>query len=224
MPSHDSHKAGMLAGELYRADDPELRGAHLRAQEIIALFNATRPPPPRSGASCSPGCSATSAPAPSSSRRSSAITASTPRSGPRSFINYGSVLLDCNRITIGEDVQLGPGVHIYTAAHPLDAATRISGLEFALPVSIGDGVWLGGGAIVCPGVSIGAKHGGRGRKRGGARSPAECPGSREPVPCGSHTRCGLNPDKSPHHREELVGAERLGKEPARWSSGARLAG
>ncbi|HET8622709.1 MAG TPA: sugar O-acetyltransferase [Gemmatimonadales bacterium] len=75
--------------------------------------------------------------------------------GARSFVNYGSMWLDCNRITVGEDVQMGPGVHLYTATHPLDAATRKSGLESALPISIGDGVWLGGGTIVCPGVSIG---------------------------------------------------------------------
>jgi maltose O-acetyltransferase len=65
------------------------------------------------------------------------------------------VLLDCNRITIGRDLQIGPGVHIYTCTHPLDAVTRNSGLELALPVSIGDGVWLGGSTIVCPGVTIG---------------------------------------------------------------------
>ena len=75
--------------------------------------------------------------------------------GARSFINYDCVLLDCNRISIGEEVQIAPGVHVYTATHPVDAQTRRSGLEYALPVAIGDGVWLGGGAIVCPGVTIG---------------------------------------------------------------------
>jgi len=75
--------------------------------------------------------------------------------GARSFVNYEGVLLDCNRITIGEEVQIAPGVYVYTATHPVDAATRRSGLEYALPVTIGDGVWLGGGAIVCPGVTIG---------------------------------------------------------------------
>jgi maltose O-acetyltransferase len=50
---------------------------------------------------------------------------------------------------------MGPGIHLYTATHPLDAATRKSGLESALPIAIGNGVWLGGGTIVCPGVTIG---------------------------------------------------------------------
>lgn len=65
------------------------------------------------------------------------------------------MFLDCNRITIGRQVQIAPRVQIYTATHPLDAATRRSGLEFALPVVIQDGAWLGGGVIVCPGVTIG---------------------------------------------------------------------
>jgi maltose O-acetyltransferase len=75
--------------------------------------------------------------------------------GARSFVNFEAVFLDCNRITIGSDVQIGPGVHLYTATHPLDPTTRISGIESALPVVIGDAVWLGGRTVVCPGVTIG---------------------------------------------------------------------
>jgi maltose O-acetyltransferase len=75
--------------------------------------------------------------------------------GANTFINYDCVFLDCNRITIGREVQIAPRVQIYTATHPLEAAVRRSGVEFALPVAIEDGVWLGGGAIVCPGVTIG---------------------------------------------------------------------
>jgi maltose O-acetyltransferase len=75
--------------------------------------------------------------------------------GDRTFVNYDCVFLDCNRITIGDEVQIAPGVHIYTATHPTEAKVRRSGLEYALPVSVGDGAWLGGGTIVCPGVSIG---------------------------------------------------------------------
>jgi maltose O-acetyltransferase len=75
--------------------------------------------------------------------------------GTKTFINYDCVFLDCNKITIGDEVQIAPGVHIYTATHPLDPQQRRSGLERALPVAIADGVWLGGGAIICPGVTIG---------------------------------------------------------------------
>jgi maltose O-acetyltransferase len=76
--------------------------------------------------------------------------------GDRTFVNYDCVLLDCNRITIGDKVQIAPGFHIYTATHPVEAQVRRSGLEYALPVSIEDGVWLGGRSIVGPAVTIGA--------------------------------------------------------------------
>jgi maltose O-acetyltransferase len=75
--------------------------------------------------------------------------------GRNLFINYNCVLLDCAPIVIGDDVQFGPAVQVYTAHHPLDAATRREGLESASPVSIGDNVWVGGAAVICPGVSIG---------------------------------------------------------------------
>ncbi len=58
---------------------------------------------------------------------------------------------------IGDNVLFGPGVQVYTASHPIDAAVRRSGLEFGKPIAIGNDVWLGGGAIVCPGVTIGEK-------------------------------------------------------------------
>lgn len=150
-----TQKERMLAGELYLADDPELAADYSRAQRILAEFNAVPgddvlnlkrlleqllgalgndaivKPPFR----CDYGMNISI--------------------GARTFMNYECVLLDCNTITIGEEVQIGPGVHIYTAAHPLDARTRRSGLESAKPVRIGNGVWLGGRTVVCPGVTIG---------------------------------------------------------------------
>jgi maltose O-acetyltransferase len=76
--------------------------------------------------------------------------------GARTFVNYGAVVLDGAKVTIGEDVQIGPGVQLLTALHPLDPEDRRSGVETAAPVSVGDGAWLATGVIVCPGVSIGA--------------------------------------------------------------------
>lgn len=75
--------------------------------------------------------------------------------GSRVFLNTNCVILDCARVEIGEDVQIGPGVHLYAATHPLDPEARRTGLERAAPVTIESGVWLGGGVIVCPGVTIG---------------------------------------------------------------------
>lgn len=74
--------------------------------------------------------------------------------GDNVFFNVNCVLLDVASITIGNNVFFGPGVQLYTVNHPLDAATRRTGLEQASPITIGDDVWLGGGVIVCPGVTI----------------------------------------------------------------------
>ncbi|WP_076558533.1 sugar O-acetyltransferase [Salimicrobium flavidum] len=71
------------------------------------------------------------------------------------FMNFDCVFLDVCEIRFGDRCQVAPGVHIYTATHPLDAKDRASGKEFGKPVSVGDDVWIGGGAIINPGVSIG---------------------------------------------------------------------
>ena len=76
--------------------------------------------------------------------------------GDRTFANFGLVALDIAEITIGSDVQIGPNVQLLTPLHPLDAERRRQKWEGAAPITIGDNVWLGGGAIVCPGVTIGA--------------------------------------------------------------------
>jgi maltose O-acetyltransferase len=73
------------------------------------------------------------------------------------YFNFNCVVLDPAKIEIGSNVLLGPNVQIYTAAHPLDAAQRRSGLEFAQEVRIGSDVWIGGSAVICPGVTIGAR-------------------------------------------------------------------
>ena len=76
--------------------------------------------------------------------------------GARTFANFGLVALDCARITIGDDVQIGPNVALLTPTHPIDPDLRRAGWEGAQPITIGDNVWLGGGAIVLPGVTIGS--------------------------------------------------------------------
>jgi len=71
------------------------------------------------------------------------------------FANFGCVALDVRRIEFGENCLLGPGVHVYTATHPLDAAERAAGLESGRPVVVGDDVWIGGRAVLNPGVAVG---------------------------------------------------------------------
>jgi maltose O-acetyltransferase len=75
--------------------------------------------------------------------------------GARTFVNFGLIALDVATITIGEDVQIGPNVQLLTATHPLDPETRRAKWEAGEPIVIGNNVWLGGGVIVCPGVTIG---------------------------------------------------------------------
>lgn len=75
--------------------------------------------------------------------------------GDNFYANFNCVMLDSAAITIGDDVMLGPGVHIYTVDHPRDAQERLAGGCIAKPVNIGNGVWVGGGAKILPGVTIG---------------------------------------------------------------------
>ena len=75
--------------------------------------------------------------------------------GSKVFFYFNCVVLDVAQVTIGDHTLFGPAVQIYTATHPLDAAERRRGLESAEPITIGCDVWVGGGAIICPGVTIG---------------------------------------------------------------------
>jgi maltose O-acetyltransferase len=71
------------------------------------------------------------------------------------FLNFNCVILDVVEVIIGDRTQIGPAVQIYAADHPRDAETRRAGLEFGRPVRIGSDVWIGGGAILLPGITIG---------------------------------------------------------------------
>jgi len=77
------------------------------------------------------------------------------RFGRNVYFNFDCVILDVAPVTIGDDVQVGPAVQVYTATHPLDPAERRSGVEFGRPVRIGSDVWIGGGSVINPGVTIG---------------------------------------------------------------------
>lgn len=150
-----SEREKMLAGELYRTD-AELFELQMRARRLTDRFNATpgedmarrreildelcggglpRDVVVRSPFHCDYGTNITF--------------------GENVFLNFGCVFLDVVRITIGAGTQIGPAVQIYTADHPRDAETRRTGVEFGCPVVIGENVWIGGGAIILPGVTVG---------------------------------------------------------------------
>lgn len=75
--------------------------------------------------------------------------------GENFYSNHNLVILDCAKVTFGDNVFIGPNCGFYTAGHPLDAETRISGLEYAMPINVGDNVWFGGNVTVLPNVKIG---------------------------------------------------------------------
>ncbi len=75
--------------------------------------------------------------------------------GEKVFFNFNCVVLDVAPVVIGSRTMFGPNVQIYTATHPMDHRERASGREFAKPIRIGEDVWVGGSAIICPGVTIG---------------------------------------------------------------------
>ena len=147
----------MIAGELYHALDPELSALRRRARLLTRELNASRDDEeelrrrvlreliPNAGAglwieppfSCDYGRNITV--------------------GERVFMNFDCVILDVAPVAIGNHTQLGPAVQIYTATHPLDAVERRSGLEYGRSIAIGADVWIGGAAVICPGVSIGSR-------------------------------------------------------------------
>jgi maltose O-acetyltransferase len=151
-----SHKERMLSGEAYCADDPELLEERRACRLLAERFNTT------SVAEASAReeilrtllggvGDETEVMSPFQCDYGYQITI-----GARTFINFGAVILDSARVTIGDDVQIGPSVHLITPTHPLDPAARRTRFESALPIVVGDGAWLAAGVIVLPGVTIGA--------------------------------------------------------------------
>ncbi|MFF0139535.1 sugar O-acetyltransferase [Streptomyces sp. NPDC005227] len=145
----------MLAGDLYIADDPEIAKRQQRAMRLAARYqaayleDAVGSRPILAELLDAVGEDVDLRP-PLYVDYGSNITI-----GARTFVNYDLTALDVARITIGEDCQLGPNVQLLTPTHPLEPDPRRDKLEAARPITIGNNVWLGGGAIVCPGVTIG---------------------------------------------------------------------
>ncbi|MEJ8802232.1 sugar O-acetyltransferase [Pontibacter sp. H249] len=150
-----TEKEKMLAGELYNPLDKELSDDRLRTRLLLKELNDTRED--------------------KEEERSRIIEDLIPNAneglwlqppfycdygtnmvvGEKVFFNFNCVVLDVAQVTIGSRTLLGPNVQIYTATHPMNHKERASGLEFSKPISIGEDVWVGGSAIICPGVSIG---------------------------------------------------------------------
>src|SRR5207302_6663125 len=150
-----TEKEKMLDGEAYNASDPELVAERKRAHTLCQQLNALAPS------------------APAVERRAlltllfraeTDVFVTAPffcdygynvALGTNVYFNFNCVVLDVAPVSIGSNTLVGPAVQIYAASHPMDGEARRKGLEYAKPVAIGDDVWIGGGAIICPGVTIG---------------------------------------------------------------------
>ncbi|APM40199.1 sugar O-acetyltransferase [Clostridium kluyveri] len=149
-----SEKEKMLAGDLYYAGDEELTKEREYARNLTFEFNHSKPSEKdkRQGI------------------LKKLITAKDSfyieapfycdygyniEIGENFYANYNCIILDVSKVKIGDNVLLAPNVQIYTAAHPIDSVERLTGIEYAKPIVIGNNVWIGGGAIICPGVKIG---------------------------------------------------------------------
>ena len=145
----------MLAGALYRPGDAEIVADQAATKAWLVRFNAGSAAPPEERRALL------------AERLGHVGPGSTIRPpfhcdygfnislGADAFLNFGCVILDVVAVDIGEGVQIGPAVQIYAADHPRDPAMRRAGLEFGRPVRIGPYAWIGGGAIILPGVTIG---------------------------------------------------------------------
>ncbi|WP_304412704.1 sugar O-acetyltransferase [Synechocystis sp. PCC 7509] len=150
-----TEKQKMLAGELYLAENSELAADSKRASRLLRRYNFTTVDEPdlrfqilkelfgkiEAKIQIIP---------PFHCDYGSNIYV-----GDEFYMNYGCVILDCNTVHIGDNVKCAPYVQIYTAYHPTNPQIRQTKKELAAPINIGNNVWIGGGAIVCPGVSIG---------------------------------------------------------------------
>jgi maltose O-acetyltransferase len=149
-----STRERMLAGELYIADDPELSAMHEWAVGLTDDYNAAGRS--REERRRILGELFASVGADTAIRPPLYVDYGTHISfGARCFANYGLVALDVCPITIGDDVQIGPNVQLLTPTHPVEPGPRRDKWEAGRPITIGNNVWLGGGAIVLAGVSIG---------------------------------------------------------------------
>lgn len=151
----DSEKENMLNGELYDADDPDLVAERERARDLTRRYNRTTVHDQTERqelleellGSCGEDCEIEP---PFRCDYGYNIHV-----GENFYANFDCVILDVCQVDIGQNCQIAPGVHIYTATHPLDATERIKGPEYGKPVTVGDNVWIGGQAVLNPGVTVG---------------------------------------------------------------------
>ena len=150
-----SMRERMLAGDLYRGTDPELVAEMNRAMALTKRFNDSQPGDTEGRRSVLAELLGSIGEEVDIRPPMFVDYGSHVHIGARTFINFGLTALDVAAITIGEDVLMGPNVQLLTPTHPMAAAPRRAKWEAALPITIEDNVWIGGMAVICPGVTIG---------------------------------------------------------------------
>ncbi len=144
-----SEKEKMISGELYYSNDPELKKLREKARKLSKKFN-NRPNKKVLEKLFNKKLENTYIEPPFHCDYGFNIDL-----GEKTYMNFNCIILDCAKVIIGNNTLFAPNVQIYTATHPLDATTRNSEQEYAKPISIGENCWIGGGAIILPGVEIG---------------------------------------------------------------------
>lgn len=151
-----SEREKMLAGDLYDPLDPELTAARTRARNLCRALNATREGEVEERRRVLSELFAAGGDSVWMQPPFWCDYGANIELGERVFFNFNCVVLDVCSVRIGSFTLFGPAVQIYTATHPLDAGLRRD-RELGKPVEIGEDVWVGGGAIILPGVTIGAR-------------------------------------------------------------------
>ena len=150
-----TEKDKMLAEQPYIANDPQLVEERLKARELCQQLNAL---PQRAPDAERQALLEALFGAPTNAYVTPPFACDYGSNivlGDSVYFNFNCVVLDVARVVIGNNVMFGPAVQIYTATHPMDAAQRRSGIESGKTIRIGNDVWVGGAAVICPGVTIG---------------------------------------------------------------------
>jgi maltose O-acetyltransferase len=156
LPPPSEMERRMLAGERYLAGDERLSALWARAQRMARRIEALDPADHDARLALEAQLFGSFGPGASVLPPFRCDYGVNVHLGANAFVNFGAVLLDVVRIDIGDDCQLGPGVQLLTAAHPIDPEVRRTRWEWGEPIVLERDVWLGGGVIVLPGVTIGA--------------------------------------------------------------------
>ncbi|KAB2333601.1 sugar O-acetyltransferase [Bacillus mesophilum] len=150
-----TEKDKMIAGEMYNPLDPELLRARADAREKVRLYNQSLDSDFEERTFMLKELLGSTGENVFMEPNIRFDYGSNTYVGENFFANFDCVILDVCEVRIGDNCMMAPGVHIYTATHPLDPVERNSGKEYGKPVTIGNNVWIGGGAIINPGVTIG---------------------------------------------------------------------